>query len=327
MRLPTPLRASAAVAALALTLAACGGDDSGSEISTGSETASASASSDLTLVQDGTLTVCTDSPYAPMEFEEDGEFTGFDIELMRAVSEQLGLETQVINSGFDAITSGTAFASNQCDIAAASITITAERKNAVAFTIPYFQADQSLLVKKDGGITGLDGLDGESIGVQSGTTGAIYAEDNVSSDTEVISFDDPGGLFPALESGQIVGVLQDLVVNQGRAQDDDTVEVAETYPTEEVYGFAAASDNTDLVDTVDDALRAVADDGAYGDLFTEFFPDAEAPDGLPDEALGDPAAEPSATDTGSASETSSATDTSSASETSSESESESESEG
>ena len=79
----------AAFMAVALIATACGGDDDGAD------------GSDLTLVNAGTLTVCTDSPYPPMEFELDGEFTGFDIELMRAIAGDLGLELAVNNIGFD----------------------------------------------------------------------------------------------------------------------------------------------------------------------------------------------------------------------------------
>src|SRR5665811_605283 len=133
----------AVLAVLALVLAACGGDDDGGSAAAG----------DLDTVTAGTLTVCTDSPYPPMEFEKDGEFTGFDIELMRAIADGLGLELAVVNTGFDPITSGLAMEAGDCDIAAASITITAERAENIAFTEGYFSGDQSLLVKADAGIS------------------------------------------------------------------------------------------------------------------------------------------------------------------------------
>lgn len=247
----------ALIAALALIAAACGDDDEGGE---------------LGLVEEGVLTVCTDAPYKPMEFEQDGEFTGFDIELMRAIAEEMGLDLAVVNSGFDPITSGTAMVSGQCDIAAASITITDEREQNIDFSDPYFNGDQSLLVKKGSGISTLSDLAGQRIAVQTGTTGEAYAEENAPSGASIVSFDDPGGLFLALEAGDAAAVLQDLVVNQGRTLDDDSVEVVETYPTDEFYGFAVQEEGSEeLLARVNEALAELEDNGTYDSIFEDWF--------------------------------------------------------
>ncbi|MBW3662235.1 MAG: transporter substrate-binding domain-containing protein [Actinobacteria bacterium] len=288
MRSSKFLKAAAFTAVLAIGLTACGGDDD--DTTTGDATAEPTGDAtaaptdddvdtgELNLVADGTLTVCTDAPYPPMEIEDPESptgFSGFDIELMGAIADNLGLEFAVINSGFDPITTGSAFAAGQCDIAAASITITEEREENIDFTEPYFTADQSLLVKADSGITSLADLAGQTIGVQSGTTGEAYANENAPEGATVQSFDDPGGLFPALEADTIQGVLQDIVVNQGRALEDDTVVVVETFPTDEQYGFAVAEEGSDaLLEAVNGALETVQNDGTYDALFDEWFPTA-----------------------------------------------------
>lgn len=278
----------AALLALAVLLPACGepggdadpspsaaaGDEAPSEVApsetSGGATESEAAAAPPT-INEGVLTVCTDSPYPPMEFEKNGEFTGFDIELMRAVADELGgLTVEVNNTGFDPITSGTALESDQCDIAAASITITPEREEFIAFTEPYFDAEQSLLVKKDSGLTSLEDLAGKRIAVQSGTTGKKYAEENAP-DSEIVAFDNPGDIFLALEAGDVEAVVQDLVVNGPRAVKDTSVEVVETYSTDEQYGFALSKDNTELLEAVNTALDNLRSDGTYDDLFKEWF--------------------------------------------------------
>jgi polar amino acid transport system substrate-binding protein len=182
------------------------------------------------------------------------------------------LDLAVNNTGFDPITSGTAMASGQCDMAAASITITDERKQAVDFSDPYFTADQSLLTKKDSGITTLTDLSGKNLGVQTGTTGELYAQENAPSDATITSFENPGDLFVALESGDIVAILQDLVVNGPRTLQDDTVTVVETYPTQEEYGFAYEKGaNPELQAAVNDLLAKYKDDGTYDALYQEWF--------------------------------------------------------
>lgn len=258
------MRATAVAALAALVLAACGGGET-----------AGTAADEFNLVQPGVLTVCTDAPYPPMEIEDPdapGGFTGFDIELMREIARRLGLELAVINSGFDPITSGAAFAARQCDIAAASITITEEREQNIDFSDPYFTADQSLLVKKDSGITSLADLAGRKIGVQSGTTGEAYANENAPEGAEIIAFDDPADLFPALEAGTIDAVLQDIVVNQARALEDDTVVVVETFPTDEHYGFATAEEGKEaLLEAVNRVLAEMRADGTYDRIYQEWF--------------------------------------------------------
>jgi polar amino acid transport system substrate-binding protein len=251
-------RIAAVTVLLALVTAACGGDDADT--------------SGFDLVTSDTLTVCTDSPYPPMEFERDGEFTGFDIELMRAIADDLSLELAVVNSGFDPITSGAAMVANTCDIAAASITITEEREQNIDFSDPYFSADQSLLVKKDGDIETLADTAGQTIAVQAGTTGEAYAEANAPAESTIRSFDDPGALFLALESGEAVAVLQDIVVNGERILNDETTTVVETYPTDEFYGFAVKEEGKEtLLEAVNASLQTIRDSGAYDDLFDEWF--------------------------------------------------------
>ncbi|MDJ0925044.1 MAG: transporter substrate-binding domain-containing protein [Acidimicrobiia bacterium] len=219
------------------------------------------------------LVLCTDAPYPPMEMEIDGEFTGFDIELMRAIADELGRELEVNNIGFDPITSGLAMESGECEIAAASITITAEREENIDFSDPYFTADQSLLVGTASGITNLAGFAGRNLGVQTGTTGEMYANANAPGDATIISFENPGDIFTALAAGEIEGVLQDIVPNADYVLNNpDDAELVETYPTDESYGFAVAEEGSeDLLNDVNEALATLRENGTYDDIYDDWF--------------------------------------------------------
>lgn len=243
-----------------LLATACGGDD---EVS----------ADDLELVSAGTLSVCTDAPWPPMEvIDEDGNFTGFDIELMRAVSEELGLEMSVANIGFDSITSGIAMESGECDIAVASITITADREENVDFSDPYFLANQSLIVSTDSGISDLAGFSGRNLGVQTGTTGELYAQENAPSDAELISYENAGDMMTALVAGEVEGVLQDIVPNQDYADNNDDAELIATYETNEEYGFAVKEEGAEnLLKAVNAALAKIQEDGRYDDIYDDWF--------------------------------------------------------
>ncbi|MEX2505137.1 MAG: transporter substrate-binding domain-containing protein [Egicoccus sp.] len=267
----TTRRAAAAFAALALALTACGDDDGG----TAEGETDGEAAAELDLVADGTLTVCSDLPYEPFEFEDpdsDIGYSGFDIELVQAIAATADLEVAVVASGFEALTSGTSMATGDCDMAASAMTITPERAENVEFSEPYYEALQSLLVPADSDIASIGDLgDGVTVGVQSGTTGEMYATDNVDG-AEIRAFENPGDLFVALDAGQIDAILQDLPVNAERARGDDNVEVIEEYDTDEEYGFAFEMDRSDeLVQVVNDGLAEVRDDGTYDELYDKYF--------------------------------------------------------
>lgn len=247
-----------ALLAVSLVAAACGGGDGNGE---------------LGLVTADTLTICTDVPYPPMEYEDpdaEGGYTGFDIELMRVIAADLGLGLSVATPGWDAITSGLAMEADDCDISAASITITAEREENVDFSTSYFTADQSLLVTADGGIGGQGDLTG--VALQSGTTGELWAIDNLPADV-LVSFEAAGDLYLALEAGQVDGVITDLVGNQGYIDDNPGLfKIAETYQTDEEYGFAVQEEGSEkLLEAVNDSLKKLQDDGTYDEIFAAWF--------------------------------------------------------
>ena len=244
------------VLAFALIAGACSGGTSG----------------EYDLVAEDKLTVCSDIPYAPFEFEEGDSYSGFDVELMGAIGDELGLEVEFIDSGFDSITSGTAMVGNECDIAASAITITDERELNIDFSNGYFDADQSLMVKADSGYSSYEDLVGLRLGVQAGTTGEAYANDNNPGGVEVVSFSESADLFVAMEAGDIQGILQDLPVNAERMLTDDSLTVIATYPTGEVYGFAVKEEGKEaLLTAVNEALATVQGDGTYDTLYDKYF--------------------------------------------------------
>lgn len=268
-----------------LLAAACGSDDDDSEASPDDAAGTtvgddgddgddgdgdSAPPADLTLVSDGTLTVCSDTPYEPFEFEgDDGEFTGYDVDLLDAIAGDLGLELDIRTTPFDTIIP--AMLAGDCDLIGSAMTITDERAEQVNFSDPYFDADQSLLVPADSDVTELADLAGERIGVQSGTTGADYATENAPDGADVVEFPDASALFAAISSGDVAAVLQDFPVNAYRATQDDSVTVSESFPTGEQYGFAIDPENEGLLTAVNEGLDALRDDGRFDEIFATYF--------------------------------------------------------
>lgn len=249
------------IAALAVVLAACGGDTDGGDGEAG----------DFETLTEGTLLVCTDAPYSPFEnVDDEGNVSdGFDVELVEAIGEELGLTVEWTIQPFDGI--WLAPAAGTCDLVASAMTITDERAEQALFSDPYYDADQSLLVPAGSGFATLDDLVGEDVAVQTGTTGEAYAQENAPEGVNIVSFDEPAAMFLALEGGDVSAILQDLPVNAERAQQDDSFELADTFPTGEQYGFATSQENTALMDAINDGLAAVRDSGTYDELFEQYF--------------------------------------------------------
>lgn len=251
-------RVFAAFAVLALVVAACGEDEP-------------VAVDDLELVSPGTLTVCTDTPYAPMEFiDETGEYTGFDMELMRAVADDLGLEFAVVEPGWEAITGGLAFEAGECDVAAASITILPERAEVIDFSEPYFDVGQSLLVTEASGVTSLAEAEGREIAVQTGTTGHFFVRDEGPEGVIIVEFEDADGPWLALDAGSVDGFMTDQVATQEFVDANPGFMVVETFDTGEEYGWAT-KDAPNLLAALNETLAKFQGDGTYDGIYSDWF--------------------------------------------------------
>ena len=277
------------VVALSLFLVACGSDsDTASDETTVDTSAevitddtmvddSASAKIDITalgLIKEGAITVCTDAPYEPFEFQDEAtkEWTGFDMDLMKVIATNIGgLSLEVTVQPFDGI--WLAPKAKTCDLVASAMTITEERAANALFSDPYFDADQSLLVRAEDKATLVDlaSLAGKTIAVQTGTTGETYAKENAK-DSTLKSFDEPAAMFLALEGKQVDAILQDRPVNGARQVKEPTkFALTATFTTGEQYGFALAQDNTTLAEAVNSGLAAAKDSGEYDTIFAKYF--------------------------------------------------------
>jgi polar amino acid transport system substrate-binding protein len=285
MRSPV-LKLAALAAASMLLFAACSDDtEDSSEAETGGpatttnlEIADLSAEMEgVTLIDDGTLTICSDIPYTPFEFYEDDnpdELTGFDVEIVDGMALALGVETEWVTTPFDGIIPS--LVAGNCDMIGSAMTITEERAEQVAFTEGYFDSEQSLLVRvaDENTYTDLESLAGKTIGVQSGTTGETYANENKPEGATIKAFEGGEELFTALTTNDIDAALQDFPVNYVAAQDNPDLVITATFPTEEQYGFALTQENTALVAALDAALAELRSSGAYDTIYDTWFGNA-----------------------------------------------------
>ena len=228
------LKPLALLAVLPLALTGC--------VSTANE--NTDPNGEVSLVKSGTLSVCTNTPYKPFEYEENGTIVGLDADIANAIASDLGVKAQLTSISFEGLDSGTGLATGQCDIALAGIGVTDERKSKMEFTTVYFDDNLAILVPKGSSITSAADLKGVSVGAQQATSGETYAKEN-----EVIQYEDTSLMFSALKTGQVKAVAANLsVVSEALTNDPNSFKIAyqDSENTEQIAA-AVSSNNKALL--------------------------------------------------------------------------------
>ncbi|MFI9604924.1 transporter substrate-binding domain-containing protein [Streptomyces sp. NPDC052043] len=241
--------------------------------SSGSGGTAKSAAGGVDLVKAGRLTTCTHLPYPPFQSEIDGKVQGFDVSLIDLVAKDLGVKQQILDTPFENFKTGAFLNSGQCDLAAAGMTITAERKKNVDFSDPYFDATQAVLVDKKSGIRSLDEVKakGRKLGAQAQTTGEDYVRGQ---GFDPVSFESSDAVLNGLRTGQVQAVVIDYPVVQGWLKDKanaDAFEVVGNLDTGEQYGFTVKKGNSELLAAVNKAIKDAKADGTYQKLYEQWI--------------------------------------------------------
>ncbi|HYO61781.1 MAG TPA: transporter substrate-binding domain-containing protein [Actinomycetota bacterium] len=283
----------AMLAAVSLVFAACGEDEEPTSPDAQETEDAGGGEAEFTLVEEGHLTVGSDIPYPPFEFnDESGALTGFDVDIVRAIAERIGVENtddDWLTVNFDTIFTQLQ-RSDKFDIIAAAVTayapegspafdVTEERKTFVDFTVPIYPSLQSLTVdvQANPDIAGVDDLpDGARVAVQASTTGAFYAEENLTN-VELVKYPKAPQMYQALQAGQVVAVFNDLPISLDAIKGKDQLQVVEQVETGEEYAIAVAKDNPALLEAMNAALEEMFTDGTYAEIFKKYFPEQELP--------------------------------------------------
>ncbi|MFH9554001.1 transporter substrate-binding domain-containing protein [Streptomyces sp. NPDC051445] len=278
----TRVLAATTVTAGLLLVAACTSTDDGGS---GSKTAAGG----VELAKAGQLTTCTHLPYPPFQSEIDGKVQGFDVSLIDLVAKNLGVKQEILDTPFENFKTGAFLNSGTCDLAAAGMTITDERKKNVDFSDPYFDATQAVLVDKGAGVTSLADVKakGVKLGAQAQTTGEDYAKKQ---GFDPVSFESSDAVLNGLRTGQVKAVIIDYPVVQGWLKtkaNADAFKVVDNLNTGEQYGFTVKKGNTKLVAAINKALADAKADGTYKKLYEKWI-------GPYDESAASPSAAASA---------------------------------
>lgn len=214
----------------------------------------------------------TNAEFPPFEYVgDDGEPDGFDVALIKAIGEKMGMEVQIENMAFDALV--TAIGS-KIDVAIAGMTVTEERLEAVDFSDNYYTALQYVIVPADSEIATAEDLVGKTIGVQLGTTGDIIASDDIE-DATVSQYNKAVDAVNDLINGRVDCVIVDknpaLVFAEEFADQVKAIDGAEFGFEEEYYAIALPKGDTELKDAINAALKELQEDGTFDALVEQYI--------------------------------------------------------
>jgi polar amino acid transport system substrate-binding protein len=207
--------------------------------------------------------VASDIPWAPFEMvTADGEFFGFDLDVMRAIAVLSDFEIEIRNIAFDAIIQ--TVDSGKADIGASGFTITEEREQTVDFSKPYYLSNQAVVIRKDSGlniVTAMSGLGPKgAVGAQNGTTGFYWVEDNLQAkgvDVEIKGYEFYPTAILDVVNKRIDAVIQDEPASKASlAAYPDDLTIAGIINTYEYFGFLVATgDPEGILPKVDAAIE------------------------------------------------------------------------
>lgn len=244
-----------------LIIAACGSDDAAEDTGGSGDG------------ENKTYKVGIDTTYPPFEFEEGGEYTGIDIDIINAIAESQGFKIEFNPMDFGGIIP--ALQADQLDVAIAGMSITDERKNVVDFSDPYFDAGLSLVVAKDNtDITTLEDLKGKTVAVKSGTTGSQFAMDNESKyGYTVAQFEDSPSMFQEVSNGNADVLLEDYpVIAYAIAESGLDLKTVGDRLTGDQYGIAVLKgENADLLEKINTGLQELRDSGEYDEILNKYI--------------------------------------------------------
>ncbi|KAG1668277.1 ABC transporter arginine-binding protein 1 [Nymphon striatum] len=224
------------------------------------------------------IKIGTEGAYPPFNnLEADGSLVGFDVDIAKALCAEMKAECEFVTSDWDGIIP--ALQAGKFDAIIASMSITDERKEKVDFTNKYYNSPPAIAVAKDSDVTEATdaALAGKTLGAQSSTTHANYAEEKLSS-TELKLYPTPDEYKLDIANGRIDGVIDDVVVLSDwlATEDGACCKILGTLTPDLVIngpgaGIAVRKGEDELREKLNAAIEAIRANGTYQKINDSYF--------------------------------------------------------
>lgn len=226
---------------------------------------------------DKALRVGTLSDAPPNIYVENGNYTGFDNELLKAIAAKQNLKLEFASTDFSSLLGQVA--NNQFDIASSAIAQTDERKKNVDFSSAYNFEVMSIQTKDGAPITDEKALAGKRVAVIQATVGDKWLTSTVP-DAQAVRFPGYAPALAALKSGAVDAYILDQAIAETNVKQstDTKLKVVKSFTTDVPHGFAVKKGNTELLTKINEGLKQVIADGTWVKLHQQFLPTAPVPD-------------------------------------------------
>jgi len=215
-----------------------------------------------------TLVMATNAEFPPYEFHEGDAIVGIDAEVAQAIADKLGMELKIEDVSFDSIIPGVQ--AGKYDMGMAGMTVTDERLESVNFSTSYAKGVQSVIVPEDSDIATIDDISGKKIGVQTSTTGDIYATGDYGEEN-ITRYDNGAVAVQALLSGKVDCVIIDNEPAKSYVAANEGLKILETAYAEEDYAICFNKENTELQEKVNGALEELIADGTLQTIVDKYI--------------------------------------------------------
>ena len=214
------------------------------------------------------LTMATNAEFPPYEFYEGDKVVGIDAEVAGLIADKLGMELKIEDVAFDSIIPGVQ--AGKYDMGMAGMTVTEDRLKSVDFSTSYAKGVQSVIIKENGIIKSLDDIKGKRVGVQTSTTGDIYATGDYGED-HITKYDNGALAVQALVADKVDCVIIDNQPAQSYVAANQGLKILETPYAEEDYAICFSKDNTELKEKADAALKELIADGSLQKVVDKYI--------------------------------------------------------
>ena len=215
-----------------------------------------------------------DPEYPPFSYlGDDGEYTGFDVEICKAACEVAGWKLEIFGVNWDQKL--IQMDNGECDCIWSGMTIRESMfTEGYVISAPYYDNTQVLVVKKDSGIASSADLAGKVVAVQLGTSGeALLNEDladMAATFDQLVTCESFLYCFTELEGGAVDAVFVDLPVAESYVASHDALEVINENLGAEQYGMAFRSGDAELCATIEAAVATLVENGTYAEIAAKY---------------------------------------------------------
>ncbi|GAB4351108.1 MAG: ABC transporter substrate-binding protein [Gammaproteobacteria bacterium] len=222
-----------------------------------------------------TIRIATEGAYPPFNMKNaSGQLEGFDVDIAKALCAEMKAKCEIVAQDWDGIIPG--LLAKKYDAIIASMSITEERKQKVAFTSPYYSNYLRFVAAKDKGIQATkSGLKGKNLGAQRATIAAQHLEDNYRKVANIKVYDTQEAAYLDLKAGRIDALLSDIYPAYDWLQQPGNEGfgfVGESIDIDDKIGIAVRKGDKDLRQRLDAALKAIRANGTYAKINAKYFP-------------------------------------------------------